>query len=71
MAIKLVQIVKATVDELTAQGIDKSGGIQSKSHLARATKIPPCTAASVPDSEENLAKFREAYKTLTGKVCPI
>jgi ribosomal silencing factor RsfS len=70
MAQKLVQIVQKTVDELKAQGIDNIG-ISTKSKIAQSTKIPPCTAANVPDSEENLQKFREAFKTLTGKVCPI
>jgi len=45
-------------------------GLAGKFSLARETKIPSTKAALEPDTEENLNRFREAIKKLTGKLPP-
>ncbi len=47
------------------------GGIAAKIKLATKTKLPSTRAASLPDSPENIAKFRAAIAEITGKPAPI
>jgi hypothetical protein len=46
-------------------------GFQGKLKLAQATKVPSARAAIEPDSEENLAIFKEAIRRLTGRPAPV
>ena len=43
------------------------GGLQMKMRLAIATGIPSNKAGDAPDSPDVLAKFRSAFKEITGK----
>jgi hypothetical protein len=61
MGMKLIQFYKLVSDE---------AGLQGKTKLAMSTKIPSTKAAMEPDSAENLAKFAQAYKEITGKAAP-
>lgn len=51
--------------------VGKEKGLGAKIELATATKIPSTTAATSPDSPENLKLFREAVEKITGKPAPI
>jgi hypothetical protein len=51
--------------------IAKEGQITAKTNLAQITKIPSIKAALAPDSPENLKSFKEAFKKITGKDCPL
>ncbi len=45
-------------------------GYEGKIDLATTTKIPSTKAAMEPDSEENINKFKEAIKKITGLEAP-
>lgn len=49
----------------------KEGGLPAKMRMAVMTNIPSPKAATEPDSPENIAKFKSAYKAMTGKDAPI
>lgn len=46
-------------------------GLAGSIELAKVTKIPSINAATAPDSEDNVSRFRAAIKTLTGKEAPV
>lgn len=62
MGQKLIQIYDA---------ISKEGSIKAKMDLAIKTKLPSTRAATEVDSSEKIELFRNAYKEITGKDCPI
>lgn len=43
------------------------GGVQMQMRLAMKTGISGPKAATEPDSPENIAKFKAAFKEITGK----
>jgi len=45
-------------------------GYAGKVELAMLTKIPAVIAATEPDSEENIIKFKEAVEQITEKPAP-
>ena len=45
----------------------KNTNAMAKMRLAMMTQIPSDKVASEPDSPENLAKFKDAVKQITGK----
>lgn len=47
------------------------GGAMAQMRLAMKTTIPSTKAAEAPDSPENLAKFKSAFREVTGKDAPI
>jgi hypothetical protein len=47
--------------------IKADGGVQGQMRLAMKTAISGTKAATEPDSPENFAKFKTAYKEITGK----
>jgi len=51
--------------------MDGNGGLPAKMRLAMMTGIPSTKVDAEPDSPENLAKFRNAVKEITGKDAPI
>ena len=51
--------------------IGKDGDLTAQMRLAMKTGLPSKQAGEAPDSPENLGKFTQAYKELTGKACPI
>ena len=61
MAAKLVKFYEV---------IGAAGGTQAKMRMAMATCVGSTIAASVPDSPDMIAKFRKAYKEITGKEAP-
>ena len=61
MGMKLMQFYKLVGDE---------AGLQGKTKLAMVTKIPSTKAALEPDSPENLTRFAQAFKEITGKPAP-
>lgn len=50
--------------------ITEQKGSAGKAKLAMITKIPILKAAVVPDSKENIEKFKKAVETITGKPAP-
>lgn len=50
--------------------IDEQLGLVGKMKLAMLTKIPSATASSTPDSPQNVQKFVDAVRTLTGRDPP-
>lgn len=50
--------------------VGQEKGLGAKIELATATKIPSTTAATAPDSPENLSLFKEAVTRITGKPAP-
>jgi hypothetical protein len=50
--------------------INVEGGLQAKMRLAVSTGIPSTKASGEPDSPENIAKFKTAFKEITGKDAP-
>lgn len=62
MGEKLMEFYKVISDEK---------GLSGKMELAKRTKLPSTRAALVPDEEDTLAKFREAFKQITGKKPPL
>jgi hypothetical protein len=51
--------------------IKAQGGIQGQMRLAMKTGLPSTKAAAEPDSPQNIAKFKAAFKEITGKDAPI
>jgi len=51
--------------------VSEKAGIGGKTQLAMATKIPSTKAALAPDSEANVALFRDAVAKITGKPAPL
>ena len=49
----------------------EAGGLPVQMRLAMATGIPSTKAGQEPDSPENVAKFKAAFKDITGKDAPI
>lgn len=50
--------------------IREVAGYEGKIDLATTTKIPSTKAALEPDSEENIEKFKEAIRKITGLEAP-
>lgn len=50
--------------------IREVSGYEGKIDLAIATKIPSTKAAFEPDSDENITRFKEAIKKITGFDAP-
>jgi len=46
-------------------------GLQGQMRLAMKTSCASPKAATEPDSPENIAKFKAAFKEITGKDAPI
>ena len=51
--------------------IKSEGGFQAQMRLAMKTGLAAPTAATAPDSPENVQKFLKAYKEITGKEAPL
>jgi hypothetical protein len=51
--------------------IQTTRGTQGKMRMAMLTGVPSIIAADVPDTPETIAKFRKAYKEITGKEPPL
>lgn len=49
---------------------EKEGGLQTKMRLAMKTGVPSAKAATEPDSPDLIAKFKTAFKEVTGKDAP-
>jgi len=47
------------------------GGMPVQMRLAIRTNMPSPAAEKAPDSPENILKFKEAFKEITGKDAPI
>lgn len=63
MAQKLTAIYEAITKE--------EGGLILQMRLAMKTGVLSQKAGELPDSPENVKMFTDAYKDLTGKICPI
>jgi hypothetical protein len=50
--------------------IREKAGFEGKIDLATTTKIPSTMAALEPDTPENIKKFKEAIKKITGDYPP-
>jgi len=50
--------------------VGETMGIDGRMKLAQETKTPSLSAANMPDSPENIAKFKTAIKAITGKPAP-
>lgn len=48
----------------------ETGGLTIQMRLAMTTGIPSTKAGGEPDSPENIAKFKAAFKEITGKDAP-
>jgi len=53
------------------EAIKKDGDRTAQMRLAMKTGMTSQTAKDAPDSPDNMRKFADAYKYLTGKDCPI
>ena len=53
------------------QYVKDEKGYEGKVELAKKTRISSLVAANVDDSPENIAKFKEVVKNITGKAAPI
>ncbi|UYP47172.1 hypothetical protein NEF87_003457 [Candidatus Lokiarchaeum ossiferum] len=53
------------------QYIKDEKGYEGKVELAKKTMINSLIAANVEDSDQNIAKFKEAIQKITGKAAPI
>jgi len=51
--------------------INAEGGMQGQMRLAMKTGLSSAKAATEPDSQQNIDKFKAAFKELTGKDAPI
>jgi hypothetical protein len=51
--------------------ITKEGGVQCQVRLAMKTCMSGEKAKTEPDSPENIQKFKDAYKAITGKDAPV
>jgi hypothetical protein len=47
------------------------GGAMAQMRLAMKTNLPSTKAGEAPDSPENIATFKAAYKEVLGKDAPI
>jgi len=47
--------------------VGKEGGLKAKMRLAVITSVPSSKADTAPDSPENIKKFEDAIKEITGK----
>jgi len=61
MADRLLQYYKYVADEI---------GVDGKMKLAMETKVSSMSAATAPDSPENIALFKKAIEKITGKPAP-
>lgn len=52
------------------QYISETTGLEGKRLLAQETRIPSVIAATAPDSEENLKRFKDAVRKITSKPPP-
>lgn len=50
--------------------VEEHAGLSGKIELAKETNLPGTKAATAPDSEENLERFREAVAEITGEEPP-
>ena len=50
--------------------IEDKMGMEGKQRLAKLTLVPSIIAATEPDSDENIERFRDAIKQLTGEAAP-
>lgn len=50
--------------------IEEQMGREGKIELAKLTTIPSVVAPSLPDSEENIQKFRQAIEKIIGIEAP-
>lgn len=50
--------------------IQVAGGVKAKMRLAMLTTVPSVLAAETADTPDNIAKFRKAYKEITGAEAP-
>ncbi|HUB14693.1 MAG TPA: hypothetical protein VMB34_22275 [Acetobacteraceae bacterium] len=50
--------------------IEATAGPTAKMRMAMITVVPSMIAARTPDTAENIAKFRKAFKDITGKDPP-
>lgn len=50
--------------------VSKNGGLPAQMRVAMKTLVPSSKAGGVPDSPENIARFRSAIKEVTGKEAP-
>lgn len=59
--------------KLTAffDAIKAEGGMQLQMRLAMKTGLSSAKALEAPDSQENIEKFKNAYKEITGKDAPV
>ena len=51
--------------------VKAEGGEEAAMRLAMKTCIHPAIAGLKPDSPENIQKFKDAFKEITGKDAPI
>jgi len=51
--------------------IKAHGGLQGQMRLAMKTGMASAKAGTEPDSPQNIAKFKAAFKEITGKDAPI
>ena len=51
--------------------VKQAGGAQATMRLAMKTGVPSTKAADAEDSPENLKKFAEAVKEITGQEAPV
>lgn len=49
----------------------EAGGLPVQMRLAMATGVPSTKAGEQPDSPELIAKFKTAFKDITGKDAPV
>lgn len=50
--------------------VEEHEGLDGKIELAKQTNLPGTKAATEPDSEENIQRFREAIEEITGEQPP-
>ena len=53
------------------EAVKKEGGMAAQMRLAMSAGMASTQAATAPDSPESLKKFRDAYKEITNKNCPV
>ena len=51
--------------------VQEEAGFVAKTRLAMKTNVPSVKAATEPDTPEMVAKFKAAFKEITGKDAPI
>ncbi len=50
--------------------VKANGGAVAQMRLAMMTNVPSTKAAELPDSPDNIAKFKDAIKKITGQDAP-